>query len=344
MSGGEVLQAMGGPLKLLGQLGHIFYFIVLPMLLTAAVGYFLQKTVTLDRHTLKRLNFHFVMPGMIYYSIVTSRITAAQVGTIVAFVVTLMACTILLTVVVARVRGIPHRYRNTMVLTTMLYNTGNFSIPLQERAFSGTGLSDNAMGMQALVMITQNLLTFTLGIFIAAGGRKDRHWKENLLHIAKLPPIYAIAAAALTVQVRNSLGEIPPVFLQVVEPWWKVVLYVKEAFFGVALLTLGAQLATVRRGEDRYPVRWSVFMRLLLGPMVAVGIIYGFGLSGFIAQMLLIASSAPTAVNCMLLCLEFDSNPDYAATAVLYSSLLSPITVTLVIFFAQGGFLPGFGF
>ena len=42
----------------------------------------------------------------------------------------------------------------------------------------------------------------------------------------------------------------------------------------------------------------------------------------------------------MLMCLEFDNHPDYAAKAVFYSTLLSPITVTLTIFFAQGGFLP----
>ena len=344
MSGIEMLSTLSSPLELLGQLGHIFYFIVLPMLVLAGIGYLVQKKVGLDRHTLKALNFYFVMPGMIYYSILTSKMTVSQVGTVVVFALTLLVSMVLVTALVAKLRGIPRRYRNTMVMTTMLFNSGNFGLPLQERAFHHAGLSSDATGMQALVMITQNLFTFTVGILIAAGGRKERHWKENLLHIAKLPPIYALTAAVLTVQVRNGLSGVSPSLGDAVEPWWKVVVYVKEAFFGVALLTLGAQLATVQRGKDRYPIRWSVFMRLLVGPLIALGIIYAFGVSGFIAQVLLIASSAPTAVNCMLLCLEFDNNPDYAATAVFYSSLLSPVTVTLVIFFAQGGFLPGFSF
>ena len=44
----------------------------------------------------------------------------------------------------------------------------------------------------------------------------------------------------------------------------------------------------------------------------------------------------------MLLCLEFDNHPDFAARAVLYSTLLSPVTVTLVVFLAQSKLLPGF--
>jgi hypothetical protein len=44
----------------------------------------------------------------------------------------------------------------------------------------------------------------------------------------------------------------------------------------------------------------------------------------------------------MLLCLEFDNHPEFAARAVFTSTMASPITVTLVIFVAQSGWLPGF--
>jgi len=54
---------------------------------------------------------------------------------------------------------------------------------------------------------------------------------------------------------------------------------------------------------------------------------------------LLIGTAVPSAVNCALLCVQFDNHPNYAARAVLYSTLLSPLTVTGVILFAQGGFL-----
>ena len=62
--------------------------------------------------------------------------------------------------------------------------------------------------------------------------------------------------------------------------------------------------------------------------------------AAFLAQMLLISTATPTAINVMLLCLQFDNHPDYAARTVFYTTLLSPLTVTLVIFLAKSGFLP----
>jgi hypothetical protein len=125
-------------------------------------------------------------------------------------------------------------------------------------------------------------------------------------------------------------------------PFWEVIVSIKDAFIPLALLTLGAQLGLVVKDRQKYPVTWSVALRLLLSPAVALGLIYLLGLHGFLAQVLLISASAPTAVNCMLLCLEFDNHPDYAARAVFYSTLLSPITVTLTIFLAQGNLLSVF--
>jgi hypothetical protein len=81
----------------------------------------------------------------------------------------------------------------------------------------------------------------------------------------------------------------------------------------------------------------SVVLRLLAGPVVGLGLIFMMGLQGFLAQMLLISTSSPTAVNCMMICLEFDNHPDYAAKAVFYSTLISPVTVTLVIFLSGTG-------
>jgi len=328
------------------QLGRIFYTIVLPILLLAGIGWLIQRVLGLEMNTLRRLNFYFVMPAMIYYSLLTADVGAGQVALVVAFTVACLCVQAALTSIAARLRGVAPDVRRAMLLTTMLHNSGNYGMPLQDLAFGRTGQSPVAVGFQTFVMITQNLFTFTLGILIVAGGRKDRHWRQNLLHIAKFPPVYALAAALATLLAGRLLGGEagPPPALA---PFWAVIKLIKGAFIPVALLTLGAQLALVSRRAHNYPVRLSVAFRLLGGPAIALGIAYlmmhTVGISPLLAQVLLISASTPTAVNCMLLCLEFENHPDYAARAVFYSTLLSPITVTLTIFLAQGGFLPGFG-
>ncbi len=332
--------------QLPAQLGHIFYYIVLPVLLLAGTGFLLQRKLGLEMVTLKRLNFYFVMPAIIYFSVVNSTVSLSQAMTVVGFTVCLLIAMGLLTLVVALLRGVPRDQINVMVLTTILHNSGNFGLPLQRfafhgQSFDGQDLSAKAGSMQAYVMITQNLFTFTIGVLIAAGG-KASSWRNNLLHILKFPPIYALAGGLATNLIRGQLGDAAGAASEAIRPFWDFLVYVKGAFVPIALLTLGAQLALIRKGGPSYPVGWSVGLRLLAGPAIGIGLVYLLSLDGFQAQMLLIATSSPTAVNCMLLNLEFDNHPEYAARAVFYSTLLAPVTVTLVIFLAQGQILPAF--
>ena len=323
------------------QLGHIFYFIVLPILLLAGVGFALQRLAKLDMATLRKLNFYLVIPALVFTVVVTSEIRAADAGWAVATALLLMATMSGVALLAAWLRRVPREHRRALMMTALFYNSGNYGLPLQTLAFSSRGLSGFASSLQAVVMITQNVTNFTYGILLASGGRKDRQWRQNLLHIVRFPPIYALAAGVLTVQLRNYIGD-APALEQALAPLWWVIVKVKSAFLAVALVTLGAQLATVRRGDVRYPVSLSVMLRLLVGPALALGIISLLPIRTLVAQVLLISSSTPTAVNAMLLCLEFDNHPAYAARAVFYSTLLSPITVTLVIFLSTSGLLPGF--
>ena len=122
-----------------------------------------------------------------------------------------------------------------------------------------------------------------------------------------------------------------------IQPVWEAITYAKNGFVVIALVTLGAQLAVVERGEGKGPVTTSVLLRLVAGPVVGFILLKLLGWTGPIAQVLLISTAMPTAVNCMLLCMEFDNHPSYVARSVFYSTLLSPITVTLTILLAQSG-------
>lgn len=193
------------------------------------------------------------------------------------------------------------------------------------------------MGLQVFVMVVQNVVGFTLGIMLAAGKLTDGQWRKNLIHIVKFPPIYALAVALLTVYMRKVLGERAGDVATALRPVWDTVIFARSGFIVIALTTLGAQLAAVERGDGRGPVATSVLLRLVAGPLVGFTLLKLLGWTGPVAQVLLISTSTPTAVTCLLLCMEFDNNPAYVARCVFYSTLLSPITVTLTILLAHSG-------
>ncbi len=322
-----------------GQLGHIFYFIVLPMLLLAGVGYLIQRKVPMDIPSLSRVYFYFAVPAMVYHSVVSSRIGGGDILKVLAFGGLLMTGMSVLTILTAWLRRVPRGQWNVMTMTTVFQNSGNYGLPLQELAFRAQGLGSAAMSLQIFVMLLQNFTSFTIGVFLASSGRKDRHWRHNLMQVVKFPAVYALAAALITVQFRNHFAQQAQTLADWLRPIWDALSYAKGAYIPIALCALGAQLAATRRAKESYPVTLSVVLRLLIGPALAVAIIYAMDLRGFLAQVLLIASTTPTAINVSLLCTEFDNHPDYATRSVYYSTLISPITVTAVVFLAQGGFL-----
>jgi hypothetical protein len=335
----DVLLAAAPTLSLPIQLGEVFYFVVLPMLLLAAIGAVIQRTLTLDMPTLTRLNFYFAAPGMVFFSVVNSSLTASDVGRVVMFSVLGFGAIGVATWLVALVRRLPRDQHGAMIMTTIMNNSGNYGLPLQDLAFRSIGLGGAAMSLQVFVMLVQNFVGFTLGVFLAASGRGNMRLKAGLLEVAKFPSVYALAAALITVQIRNYLGAHAPRAAESLAPFWEVIKYLRMTYIPIALCTLGAQLAVIPRGRMRYPVRTSVLLRLVGAPALGLGLIYLMGIRGFLAQVLLISTATPTAVNAALLCLQFGNHPDYVARTVFQSTLLSAITVTLVVFLVQGGFL-----
>ncbi len=322
----------------LAELGAIAYFILLPILLMMGIGWVIQRVVGLDMPTLTRLNFYVVVPGMIYFVLVTSELEAADVGIVVGFSLMAMAAWSLANLAVAAARRVSHEQRRAMLMTSIFYNAGNYGLPLQELAFRSAGLSAQAMGLQVFVMVVQNFTNFTLGILLAAGQVRDGQWKRNLLTIFRFPAIYALTAALATIGLRNALGQRAHSLAHALTPFWDTILYVKDGFIVLALVTLGAQLANVRRGHaHRYPVTTTVILRLLVGPAIGLALIWLLGIEGLTAQVLLISTATPTSVNCLLLCLQFNNHPDFVARSVFYSTILSPITITLVILLARSG-------
>jgi predicted permease len=100
----------------------------------------------------------------------------------------------------------------------------------------------------------------------------------------------------------------------------------------VALIALGAQMATLRSHPFSRALSLTLVLRLCIGPLIGFALVVLLGIKGELAPAIIVSTSFPTAVNSALLAIEFDNEPDFAAASVFYSTLLSAVTVSLVIF------------
>lgn len=112
--------------------------------------------------------------------------------------------------------------------------------------------------------------------------------------------------------------------------------YVADGFVAVALITLGAQISQIEmRAMFNKVVFISCFTRLIVGPASALVVIIALQLDGVVAQSLFIASAFPTSRNSSSLALEYDVESDTAAQTVLFSTIVSCLTVTVVIYMSE---------
>jgi predicted permease len=298
----------------------ILYRVILPVFLIIGAGYLIQKSLKFDLAGFTKIIFYILIPCLIFSRLYKTPLPMGSLGRAFLFAVAVVLLMGAVSFGISRLRAYTPSMASAFALSVMFCNSGNYGLPVIELVFSQ---NPAATSLQVLVLTAQNILTFTLGVFLAASGRSS--FRESLGRTARFPTFYAIAAALLLRAFHVPLWE----------PLWMPINTMALALVPVALLTLGMQLAGIALTRGVLDVMLSSFCRLILGPAVALPLVYLFGYRGIMAQALLISAGMPTAVNTALLAIEMDNESRFASQAVFYSTLFSMLSVSLTIFTAR---------
>src|SRR5699024_9755208 len=221
---------------------------------------------------------------------------------------------------IAKVLKLTHGTEAVFSNSVSFFNTGNYGVPVNDIVFRSDPF---AASIQVIFLMFQNIFIFTYGIFSLQAV--DSGKLQALLAYLRMPVIYALLLGLFLGAFNVSV----PGFILVPAN------YIADAMIALALFTLGAQVANIKFTSGLGLVYASLFLRLIIGPFIALGMIYTIGLTGITAQAVLIASSMPTSVNSAVIAEEYGNHPDVAAQIVLLSTLFSSITVTFVIYLSK---------
>lgn len=258
--------------------------------------------------------FNALAPCLVFNALATSRITGAQFGRMALFCVILTLSVGL----IARLAAIPLRLdrptTSAFVIVVMFSNGGNYGLPVVLFAFGREALSH-----ATVYFVTSAILTYTVGIFLAAAGTRSA--RDALLGVLKVPAIYGVAAASvvLGVGIQAPLALMRPIGL------------LSDATVPMMILVLGMQLERANRPDRPALVAAAVALSLLLSPAVALGLAPLLHLEGAARQAATIQASMPTAVVTTILALEFEIAPNFVTSTVFLSTMLSPFTLTALI-------------
>lgn len=291
--------------------------VILPVFILIGAGVFLHRKFKFDMNTLSKLNTYFLMPAVSFVNIYQNNVGGKTLLHILGFLILQCVCLMSLSAIISKAAKFESSLASTFKNSIVLNNSGNFGLPVSQLVFQHSPLGAS---IQIVVMIFQNLLTYTYGLFNSVSV--DHSGFKAIKQFLKNPVIYAFLLGLILHTCDIKI----PGFL------WTPIKNSSNAFLAIALITLGAQSAYIKLRRFSLPLILSLIGRLILSPSIALLIIFLLKLDGTTAQALFIASSFPTSRNSALFALEYDNHPEYAAQVVLMSTLFSMITVTTVVF------------
>lgn len=295
-----------------GTLIPIFTQTVLPVFLVAAAGYGLTAFLSLESKTIGRVLFYLATPSLVFRSLYQTQIDYTLLQKLAFVAVGMFFITGALGWLVSS--GQKRQRRAAITLACAVPNNGNMGIPISLFAFGDVGV---ALG--TLYYVATSFCSNTLGSAIAsAGSASIRH---SLVQTLRVPVLYAATGGLLLNWLQ---ADIPLTATRAVE-------LLADAAVPGMLVLMGIQLQSATLFQRDWTLLRTAGVRLLISPAIAIGLCTLLGVSGVERNVIVLQAAMPTAVMVSVLVTEYDADPQFAATLIFFTTVLSLITLSILL-------------
>ncbi len=296
------------------QLLAIFFDVITPVFLLVIIGYIAGPRLGLNARTLSRVAYFLFVPSFIFNVISTARTEASLAIRMLLYIAAVHIGLAVLALIVGLLLKRPSPMISAYVLIAVFGNVGNFGLPLIEFRFGTEAILPATVYFLALVIIA-----FVIGVY-AASWQSGGSWRA-LLSVLKTPAIVAAFPAMLI----NWTGFPLPLAIT------RVTGLLGDAMIPVMLVTLGVTLASNKSLEINFDTIVASSLRLIGGPILAIALVSFFGLTGLERGTGILQSSMPAAVLVSIIAFEHDLMPEFITMTVLFSTIASVITLTILL-------------
>lgn len=291
--------------------------VILPILILMLIGAILQRKFQFNLKQLSTLITYCLLPAAVFVNIYDIRIETGLLLQIIYYLMLYSLSLIIVSHFISKTLKLEKGESAALKNSISLMNSGNYGLPVSQLIFSHNPVG---VSIQIFIVIFQNLLTYSYGIYNLLSATKTIG--GIIQSFLRLPVFHALVLGVLfqsfKIQIPNSI------LLPLNQ--------LANGFVAIALILLGAQLSNIKLNFFHRVITWALIGRLLMGPLLALAVIYILNIDGIVAQSLFIASSFPTSRNTSTIAMEYQIEPELHAQIVLFSTIFSIITVTVVIY------------
>jgi predicted permease len=296
------------------QLISVFVNVVVPVFVVALIGYLAAPRLKLDARTISRTAYYIFAPAFVFDLLSQESVQIGQALRMVAFVLVVYTGCGLLGFLVARVLRRPRGIVAAYILMAVYSNSGNFGLSLTEFRFG-----EEALALSTIYFLAITVFGFVVGV-AAAGWARGGGWAA-IIAVLKTPVLIAVVPAlffaATGIPVPGLIARITDLLGRAAIP--------------LMLVTLGVQLSRVKKPRISRDVLAASVIRLVGGPALGFALASVLGLGDLERSVGILQASTPVAVTTTIIALEHDLAPDFVTTALLFSTVASLVTMTVVL-------------
>jgi len=294
----------------------VFVDNLLPVLLCAATGFVLGRTLHPDIKTASRMAFYIFSPCLVFISLERVQISGSEFGKLALFTFAVSIIIGGLAYGFGRSLKADRHLIASLVVASMFVNSGNYGLAATKFAFG-----EEALARALVCFVFGTVVVYSLGVLIASMGTFSA--RQAVRHLLTVPAIYGLIAAGLVRQMDWQV----PLFVD------RSVSMLGAASIPLMLVLLGWQIAEARIWpRDRLVlIGASALLQLVVAPVVALLLAHWMGLTGAARQAGVLQASMPAAVVTTVLAVQYDLDKGLISGVVVLTTILSPLTLTPLI-------------
>ena len=300
----------------IGGIFLVFLNVVTPVFILVVIGYFVGPRLKIDARSLSRTAYFVFIPAFVFNIISEAKIDSGLALQMLSFILVAQIAVALLGFLVGKALRQSREITAAFVLIATFGNVGNFGLPLI--VFR---LGETARTFATVYFVATVFISFVICVGVASWARSGG--VTAVFSVFKTPALIALIPAL----VFNITDVEVPIFLS------RLSGLLGQAMIPVMLITLGVQMGEIPKIKINFNVFAASTVRLIGGPVLALLIVPYFGLEGLERSTGILQAAMPAAVLASIIALEYKLLPEFVTTTVLFSTLYSVLTLTVILTF-----------
>lgn len=290
--------------------------IMIPIFFIFLVGYISQLILKMNTAVISKFALYILMPFLVFRTFYQNSLNLSHLS-LVLYLLGLCITIMMIASILSIVFAYSKEERAGLILSSAFMNNGNYGTPLILLLFG-----EEAMSVAIILMVVQQLLMSTLGIYVASKGSNFHTGiRSSLLSVVRMPMVYAAVIGVLLNTLDISIGNLS-----------EGVDLIANAAIPAVMVILGMNLANILIKEiDWGKISIALVLKLLIAPVIALCLVMILPVDDLTKQIMIILAATPSAVNTTLYAIQFQVDSQNVSGATLLSTLFSIITIPIVI-------------